>query len=78
MKFIRWKNLSEEEKNKRLKNICCGMAVIFLIILILLLMKCEGCSSESRKKGRDFSDGKGHSYGEEISGADIFLFKKVF
>ena len=35
-------------------------------------MKCEGCSSESRRKGRDFSDGRGHSYGERMSGNDLF------
>ena len=73
MKFKRWKDLSEEEKNIRLKKICSGAAVVFVIVLLLLLMKCQGCSSESRgKNGRNFFDGKGHNYGEEISGAGIF------
>ena len=40
MKFKRWKDLSEEEKNIRLKKICSGAAVVFVIVLLLLLMKC--------------------------------------
>ena len=73
MNFKRWKDLSDEEKNIRLKKICGGAAVVFVIVILLLLMKCEGCSSEGRRKhGRNFYDGKGHSYGEELSGAGIF------
>ena len=72
MKFIHWKDLTDEQKNARLKKIFGAAAVIFIVILVLLLMRCEGCSSDSTKKKRDFGDGKGHAYGEEISGADIF------
>ena len=73
MKFKRWKDLSDEEKNIRLKRICGGVAFVFVLALLLLLMKCEGCSSANRRKnGRNFYDGKGHAYGEEISGADLF------
>ena len=71
MKLLRWKDLNDTQKNSCLKKICTGAAVLFLIILILLLMKCESCSTES-KKHRDFSDGKGHSYGEKLSGAELF------
>ena len=71
MKIKRWKELSEEEKNLRLKKICGAVAVIFVIVLLLLLMKCEGCSSSSSKK-RNFFDGKGHAYGERLSGNDLF------
>ena len=69
MNFKRWKDLSNEEKEKCLKKICGAGAVIFVIILLLLLMKCEGCSSSSR---RNFSDGRGHSYGERISKDGLF------
>ena len=72
MKFIHWKDLTDELKNARLKKIFGAAAVIFIVILVLLLMRCEGCSSESTKKKRDFGDGKGHSYGEEFSGAGLF------
>ena len=73
MQFKCWKDLSDEEKNIRLRRICGGAAIVFVIVMLLLLMKCEGCSSAShRKNGRNFYDGKGHSYGEEFSGADLF------
>ena len=72
MKFIHWKELSDEQKNIRLKKVFGATAVVFIVIIVLLLMRCEGCSSDSTKRKRDFGDGKGHSYGEEISGADIF------
>ena len=72
MKFKFWKELSEEEKEKLLKRICYGAAILFVIIFILFLMKCQGCSEASARKRRNFSDGRGHSYGEEIDGAGIF------
>lgn len=71
MKFKFWKDLSDEQKEKLLKKICGITALVFIIVLLLLIMKCEGCSSTSRKR-RNFSDGKGHSYGEKFSGSDIF------
>lgn len=71
MKFKFWKDLSDEQKEKLLKKICGITAFVFIIVILLLIMKCEGCSSTSRKR-RNFSDGKGHSYGEKFSGSDIF------
>ena len=71
MKFKFWKDLSDEQKEKLLKKICGITALVFIIIILILIMKCEGCSSTSRKR-RNFSDGKGHSYGEKFSGSDIF------
>ena len=71
MKFKFWNDLSDEQKEKLLKKICGITALVFIIVILLLIMKCEGCSSTSRKR-RNFSDGKGHSYGEKISGSDIF------
>lgn len=71
MKFKFWKDLSDEQKEKLLKKICGITALVFIIVILLLIMKCEGCSSTSRKR-RNFSDGKGHSYGEKFSGSDIF------
>ena len=70
MRFKFWKDLSDEQKEKLLKKICGITALVFVIIILLLLMKCEGCSSSGRR--RNFSDGKGHSYGEKFSGSDIF------
>ena len=72
MKLKFWKDLSKEQKEKILKRVCAGAAVIFVVILLLLLMKCEGCSSASRRKIRDFSDGRGHNYGEKLNGAELF------
>ena len=71
MKIKLWKDLTAEEKEKLLKRICGAAAVIFVIIFILLLMKCEGCSSESKRQ-RKYADGRGHAYGEELYGTDIF------
>lgn len=71
MKFKFWKDLSDEQKEKLLKKICGITALVFIIVILLLIMKCEGCSSTSRKR-RNFSDGKGHSYGEKFSGSYIF------
>lgn len=71
MKFKFWNDLSDEQKEKLLKKICGITALVFIIVILLLIMKCEGCSSTSRKR-RNFSDGKGHSYGEKFSGSDIF------
>ena len=71
MKLRFWKDLTEQEKEKRLKKIWMGSAIVLLVIIILLLMKCEGCSSASRKS-RNYADGKGHIYGEKLSGNDIF------
>ncbi len=68
MKLKRWKDLSDQEKNARLKKIGGGLAIVFVIVFLLLLMKCQGCSSGRR----NFYDGRGHSYGEKISGADLF------
>ena len=72
MKIKFWNNLSDKEKEKLLKRICGGTAVLFVIILLLLLMKCEGCSSSAKRNGRDFTDGRGHAYGEELSGTNLF------
>ena len=71
MKFNFWKKLTDEQKEQLLRKISIGAAIVFVFILLLLLMKCEGCSAKKNRK-RDFSDGRGHSYGEEFSGADIF------
>ena len=72
MEFKRWKDLSDEEKDKRLKKICSYAAsALFIIIFLLILMKCEACSSTYRHN-RDFSDGRGHAYGERLSGNDLF------
>ncbi len=71
MKFNFWKKLTDEQKEQLLRKISIGAAIVFVVILLLLLMKCEGCSAKKNRK-RDFSDGRGHSYGEEFSGADIF------
>ena len=71
MIFKHWRNLSENQKNALLKKLGIAGAVIFIFCLVLLLMKCQSCGSGSSKK-RNFNDSEGHSYGEEISGSDIF------
>ncbi len=73
MNFKRWKNLTEQEKEKRLKRIWTVTSGIFILIILLLLMKCEGCSSDTPRKNRDFTDGRGHSYGEQLSGSSLFV-----
>ena len=64
MKFIHWKELTDEQKNIRLKKLFGAAIVVFIVILVLLLMRCEGCSSDSTKRKRDFGDGKRKSGGK--------------
>ena len=59
--------LSEEKKKKIFKGITTAAGIILLVLIILMLMKCEGCSAKSRK-GRNFEDGKGHSYDSRYCG----------
>ena len=72
MKLARWKNLTEEEKNKLLKKLFTASALVFIVILVLLLMRCQGCSNQKNRGENDFSDGKGHVYGQKISGEELF------
>ena len=41
MKFKFWNDLSDEQKEKLLKKICGITALVFIIVILLLIMKCE-------------------------------------